>query len=146
MVVYANGKVKVWITTLDIAFNIKISLTIFLQLGITAEHSWADAPIIGFVLEYSCNLENKIGYRSDGHCTGTIRGTPPSPQRLVWDIPPLAVSRIEAALQFAEEQIADLELYVLEHNAFGKGDIKKCSLSPDAFIQMALQLAYYKVG
>lgn len=28
---------------------------------------------------------------------------------------------------------------------FGKGDIKKMGISPDGYIQMALQLAYYKV-
>jgi carnitine O-palmitoyltransferase 1, liver isoform len=38
----------------------------------------------------------------------------------------------------------DLRLYV--HSAFGKGLMKKCRLSPDAFIQMALQLAYYRVS
>ena len=58
---------------------------------------------------------------------------------------PQAVSRIEAALSFAQEQITDLDLHILQHTAFGKGDIKKCKISPDAFIQMALQLAYYKV-
>ena len=55
------------------------------------------------------------------------------------------MSRIEAALSFAKEQIDDLDLHILQHTEFGKGDIKKCKISPDAFIQMALQLAYYKV-
>ena len=56
-----------------------------------------------------------------------------------------AVSRIEAALSFAKEQINDVDLICLTHDAFGKGDMKKCKISPDAFIQMALQLTYYKV-
>ena len=56
------------------------------------------------------------------------------------------MSRIEAALSFAREQIDDLDLHILQHMDFGKGDIKKCKISPDAFIQMALQLAYYKVN
>jgi carnitine O-palmitoyltransferase 1, liver isoform len=30
------------------------------------------------------------------------------------------------------------------HKAFGKGFIKTCRVSPDAYIQMALQLAYYR--
>ena len=38
----------------------------------------------------------------------------------------------------------DVELRIFLHNAFGKGVMKKCRLSPDAFIQMALQLAYYR--
>ena len=56
-----------------------------------------------------------------------------------------AVTRIEAALSFARKQIEDIDLFVLEHSAFGKGIMKKCKMSPDAFIQMALQLTYYKV-
>ena len=55
------------------------------------------------------------------------------------------MSRIETALSFAREQIEDVDLHILQHREFGKGDIKKCKMSPDAFIQMAVQLAYYKV-
>ena len=45
----------------------------------------------------------------------------------------------------AQESIADLDLQVLAHTAFGKGVMKKFKISPDAYIQMALQLAYYRV-
>lgn len=38
----------------------------------------------------------------------------------------------------------DLRIYV--HNRYGKGFVKQCRLSPDAYIQMALQLAYYRDG
>lgn len=37
----------------------------------------------------------------------------------------------------------DLRLYM--HTLYGKGLMKKCRLSPDAYIQMALQLAYFRV-
>ena len=39
----------------------------------------------------------------------------------------------------------DLDLHILKHDAYGKGFIKKCKMSPDAYIQIALQLAYFKV-
>lgn len=40
--------------------------------------------------------------------------------------------------------INDVDLHVYVHDFFGKGFMKKCRISPDAFIQMALQLAYYR--
>ena len=46
--------------------------------------------------------------------------------------------------QIAEKSIDDLQLHLLIHDNFGKGAIKKCRISPDAFVQMALQLAYYR--
>ena len=52
-----------------------------------AEHSWADAPIVGYMLEYCCNLEHSRGYLPDGRCKGTVKGPLPKPQRLKWDIP-----------------------------------------------------------
>lgn len=40
----------------------------------------------------------------------------------------------------------DVELYCFQFLPFGKGVIKKCRTSPDAFVQIALQLAYFRVG
>ncbi|KAG1650422.1 Carnitine O-palmitoyltransferase 1, liver isoform [Nymphon striatum] len=39
---------------------------------------------------------------------------------------------------------SDLDLVIVDHEWWGKGVIKKCQVSPDAFIQMAIQIAYYK--
>lgn len=118
-----------------------------MQLGVNAEHSWADAPIVGYLMEYASNLENEIRYSPDGHTLGydNLVKSLPCPSRLQWALPPECVACIESAKAEAELQIADLDMYVLIHTAFGKGAIKKCKLSPDAFIQMALQMAYYKV-
>ena len=46
----------------------------------------------------------------------------------------------------AKDLIDDVDLHLLMFNQYGKGLMKKCKMSPDAFIQMALQLAYYRVG
>ncbi|KAG0445276.1 hypothetical protein HPB47_017453 [Ixodes persulcatus] len=71
---------------------------------------------------------------------GSIR----RPQRLVWDISPELEGEIAGALANARKNNEDLDLYVRDHDSWGKGVIKKCKVSPDAFIQMALQLTYYK--
>lgn len=56
------------------------------------------------------------------------------------------VAAIEDGVSRAEEQISDLDLRVFKHDAYSKGFIKRHGISPDAYIQMALQLAYYRVG
>lgn len=40
----------------------------------------------------------------------------------------------------------DVDLRIYVHGAYGKGFMKECRVSPDAFIQMALQLAYFRVS
>ncbi len=37
--------------------------------------------------------------------------------------------------------IEDLDLYVLCHDAFGKGAMKKIGISPDAFAQVSMNTA-----
>ncbi|XP_020629313.1 carnitine O-palmitoyltransferase 1, liver isoform-like isoform X2 [Orbicella faveolata] len=116
------------------------------RFGLTAEHSWADAPIVSHLGEYVLIDDvQMLGYKEDGHCKGEPEFDQlPSPTRLQWDIPEKCVSIIESCQKKAELLINDLDLHVLVHTAFGKGVIKKCRLSPDAFIQMGLQLAYFK--
>lgn len=45
-----------------------------------------------------------------------------------------------------QQQINDVDVACLVFRNFGKGFIKEARISPDAFIQMAIQLASYKVG
>jgi len=40
--------------------------------------------------------------------------------------------------------VEDFDLYVLRFNDYGKEFPKSQNMSPDAFIQLALQLTYYK--
>ncbi|XP_032494795.1 carnitine O-palmitoyltransferase 1, liver isoform isoform X5 [Phocoena sinus] len=89
-------------------FDKSITFVIFKngKMGINAEHSWADAPIIGHLWE----------------CQEVI----------------------ETSLSSANLLASDVDFCSFLFRAFGKGLIKKCRTSPDAFVQLSLQLAHYK--
>jgi carnitine O-palmitoyltransferase 1, liver isoform len=53
---------------------------------------------------------------------------------------------IERSLLVAQNLLSDVDLRVMMFDDYGKGFIKRCNVSPDAYIQMALQLAYYRVS
>jgi len=65
------------------------------------------------------------------------------PHRLEWTMLP----ELSTALRFAETRLADLiqqnEFQVLEFAGYGKNFITSMGFSPDAFVQMAFQAAYY---
>lgn len=55
-------------------------------------------------------------------------------------------SVIEASYLSAKQIANDVDFFGCLFTEFGKGLIKKCRTSPDAFIQLALQLAQFRVG
>ncbi|KAF1979225.1 carnitine acetyl transferas-like protein [Bimuria novae-zelandiae CBS 107.79] len=66
-----------------------------------------------------------------------------TPHKLEWDMVP----ELSTALRFAETRLADLiqqnEFATLEFPHYGKNFITSMGFSPDAFVQMAFQAAYY---
>ncbi|BES87905.1 Choline/Carnitine o-acyltransferase [Nesidiocoris tenuis] len=64
---------------------------------------------------------------------------------LKWTEPPQLNRIINEAARFIDNLIDDLDFYVYRFDGYGKNFIKSCNCSPDAYIQMALQLAYYKL-
>uniref|UniRef100_A0A8C7Q1C6 Carnitine O-palmitoyltransferase 1, muscle isoform n=1 Tax=Oncorhynchus mykiss TaxID=8022 RepID=A0A8C7Q1C6_ONCMY len=115
------------------------------KLGVNAEHSWADAPIIGHMWEYvlatDCFL---LGYTEEGHCKGDINKGLPLPTKLQWDIPLECQEVIEESYMVAKVIADDVDFHGCLFDEFGKGLIKKSRTSPDAFIQLALQLAQFR--
>lgn len=53
---------------------------------------------------------------------------------------------IENSYKTAVRLIDDVEMAILVWDEFGKGFIKKLNVSPDGFLQLTLQLAYYRVS
>lgn len=66
-----------------------------------------------------------------------------TPHKLEWDMIP----ELSIALRFAETRLADLiqqnEFQTLDFGGYGKNFMTSMGFSPDAFIQMAFQAAYY---
>ncbi|KAM0805272.1 Choline/Carnitine o-acyltransferase-domain-containing protein [Usnea florida] len=66
-----------------------------------------------------------------------------TPHKLEWDMLP----ELSTALRFAETRLADLiqqnEFQTLEFTGYGKNFMTSSGFSPDAFVQMAFQAAYY---
>ncbi|XP_050540748.1 carnitine O-palmitoyltransferase 1, liver isoform isoform X2 [Daktulosphaira vitifoliae] len=114
------------------------------RVGFNAEHSWADAAVMSHLWEFIIFDEAaKSGYQENGHTKGVPEFEPPKPIRLHWNLNP-ALDVIEKSYQVALELINDIDLRILAFSDFGKGFMKTAKVSPDAFIQMALQLAYYR--
>ncbi|KAF7990168.1 hypothetical protein HCN44_009903 [Aphidius gifuensis] len=114
------------------------------RIGFNAEHSWADAAVMSHLWEYifSQDLANNV-YKENGHTLGNMEITL-TPTRLQWDLSKKCIETIQDSAMLANELVNDVDLRIYVHDKYGKGFMKTCSMSPDAYIQMALQLAYYR--
>ncbi|CAK7241500.1 MAG: carnitine O-acetyltransferase yat1 [Sporothrix thermara] len=78
--------------------------------------------------------------KRDPESFGDVNATP---HKLEWDMIP----ELSIAVRFAESRLADLigqnEFECLDFSAYGKNFITSMGFSPDAFVQMAFQAAYY---
>ncbi|XP_029379798.1 carnitine O-palmitoyltransferase 1, muscle isoform isoform X2 [Echeneis naucrates] len=115
------------------------------KIGINAEHSWADAPIVGHMWEYILATDCfHLGYTEEGHCKGDENKGLPYPTRLQWQITKECQDAIGTSYLWAKQIADDVDFHGYLFTEFGKGLIKKCRTSPDAFIQLALQLAQFR--
>lgn len=69
----------------------------------------------------------------------------PTPEPLSWNLDYNMLERIELAIDYIDEATSDLELRLFCFNEFGKNVPKKYKCSPDAFFQVVLQLAYWRL-
>nr|XP_023654255.1 carnitine O-palmitoyltransferase 1, liver isoform-like [Paramormyrops kingsleyae] len=129
-------------------FDKSISLVVYKngKTGLNAEHSWADAPTVAHLWEYVLATDAfQLGYNEEGHCKGNVDPGLPPPQRLLWDIPPECQEVVTRSLAEAQTLACDVSFHVFPFRDFGKRLIKRHKTSPDAFVQLVLQLAYYRI-
>ncbi|XP_047426132.1 carnitine O-acetyltransferase [Mugil cephalus] len=107
--------------------------------GANYEHAPAEGPpivaLIDHVVEYTRKLET----------VQSPKVPLPVPQKLHFNITPEIKTDIEEAKRNMNILAEDLDMRVMVFGHFGKNVPKLHNMSPDAFIQMALQLAYYRM-
>ena len=150
----------------DTWYDKSVSLHVFAdgKAGLNAEHSWADAPIIAHMLE-TCIVQHESGlapYRADGHCrsfaaeraAGTVSAGAHSAAggggdslwtRLGWSLTRAAEAELLSARDSLITLGNDTDLCVGPFTEYGKDVVSKTfHVSPDAWVQLAMQLAYYR--
>lgn len=114
------------------------------RIGINAEHSWGDAAVTAHFMEYVLLKDLCVqGYDDAGNTVGNVEYIV-KPERLKWNLGSEVQGIIQSSLKTATELIEDVEMALLVWTEFGKGFIKQLRVSPDAFMQMTLQLTYFR--
>ncbi|AXN42599.1 Choline/Carnitine o-acyltransferase [Mycobacterium marinum] len=108
------------------------------RTGGIMEHSRGDGEAMMLLWEERLLYERRFASAFDQKPT-----PPPSPpRRLVFEVTPTLDRAISAAVANARTLIDDVDVYADDLGAAGAAAIKAARCSPDAFIQLALQLAY----
>ncbi|BDD61310.1 hypothetical protein MAP00_006360 [Monascus purpureus] len=110
--------------------------------GFMGEHSMMDGTPTHRLNDYINNLifNNRIDLSPK-----SVRSNLPDPKPINFVVSREVEESINAALKFHRNEIGAHELRVQSFQGYGKGLIKKFKCSPDAYIQMIIQLAYYKM-
>lgn len=110
--------------------------------GFMGEHSMMDGTpthrLNDFVNEVIFN--NKLDFSDP-----SVRSSLPEPQAVRFNVTKDVQAEIDRAVRDFGDVIGQHELAVQSYQGYGKGLIKKFRCSPDAYVQMIIQLAYYKM-
>jgi len=73
------------------------------------------------------------------------RDAVPAPTKLKWELWPALSMSIETASVELQQLINDVSVRVFKFKHYGKSFIKRYKMHPDFFVQMALQLTYFRL-
>ncbi|KAL5011511.1 hypothetical protein ScPMuIL_010062 [Solemya velum] len=107
--------------------------------GLNYEHTTAEGPAIVSLMDHI------LGFSEKNVEISLPAGGAKPPQKLNFNLSPDILQNIVDAKQHADAMINDVDLKVFRFDGFGKNFPKSVKMSPDAFIQIALQLAYFRL-
>lgn len=110
--------------------------------GFMGEHSMMDGTPTHRLNDYinESIFKNKLDFSS-----GSVRSNLPEPTPVCFTVNDAVHATIDQAQRDFRNVIGLHDLRVLAFQGYGKGLIKKFKCSPDAYVQMIIQLAYFKM-
>lgn len=109
--------------------------------GVVCEHSPFEGIVLVQCTEYL--LKYMIGSPSKLVRAASVSELS-APRRLRWKCTPEIHKLLSSSADKLQRLVRNLDMNVYKFNGYGKELIKKQKMSPDAYIQVALQLAYYR--
>lgn len=112
------------------------------KAGFMGEHSMMDATPTSRLCEFILESIDKNTFNLEAFDSSPDAALP---SRLLFDIKPPVLEAISKAETAFDDLIKTQDLRAVYCPQYGKNLIKKFGVSPDAFAQMVIQLAYYKL-
>ncbi|KAK0542902.1 Carnitine O-acetyltransferase mitochondrial [Tilletia horrida] len=112
--------------------------------GFMGEHSMIDGTPTLRLNDFVLNAlaANKIDLGGDGKSGSEL----PAPEPISFALDAGVESAIAQSIKAFDELKAAHDLAILDYQGYGKNAIKKFKCSPDAWAQMVIQLAYYRLS
>ncbi|XP_046961406.1 carnitine O-acetyltransferase-like isoform X1 [Vanessa cardui] len=107
--------------------------------GLTYEHSPAEGQPIAVLTDFIIN------YIEQNKPVESSSSNPKDPVRLTFNVSKEVAQMISTAKTNLDKLVADLDLNCFKFDRYGKNFIKSHKMSPDSYLQMAMQYAFYKL-
>ncbi|XP_069365666.1 carnitine O-acetyltransferase-like isoform X2 [Maniola hyperantus] len=107
--------------------------------GLTYEHSPAEGQPIAVLTDFI------IKYIEQDKPAESPSSSPKEPVRLEFNVDSEVTAMINTAKQSLDKLVADLDLNCFKYDKYGKNFIKSHKMSPDSYLQMAMQYAFYRL-
>ncbi|KAL2737823.1 choline O-acetyltransferase isoform X2 [Vespula squamosa] len=109
--------------------------------GVCYEHSAGEAPaILNAIEEITQKIESMPPIEEN-----LVPSHLPAPEKLEWNLSEASLNNIREASSNFDAFVEDLDLCVLNFFDYSKEFVKSCKISPDVYIQLALQLTYFRL-
>lgn len=107
--------------------------------GMTYEHTPAEGPPVGALMDYICDQFDTNAFINSGSIsTPTVQHLPITTGEEV-------NKRIAKSSKAMDRTAEDLDIVAFTFKPYGKNFPKSAKISPDSYIQMAYQLAFYRI-